>query len=204
MKALAVWVGCCLLGTACVVACGSSSDGGSGAPNGSSQGGDTGASGGAASSARGGAAQMTGGAAATGGDAASLGGEAALGGAGQGLGDGGADAGGTASVTGISKVLAGEYQTFFLAHGRLFGVTGTSYRLGAGVADVHPLFPPREVAFASDLVIVDGASGLHRTIATDQQGQVWEWGDIDWNPSLAKSNVPLQLTTDSKGQPFRL
>jgi alpha-tubulin suppressor-like RCC1 family protein len=194
------------------VACGSTSNG---------EGGSGGAVASGANAGNGGAAAGRGGASsgstAAGGDDAAgsadtspsggraMGGAAAVGSGGDTTTPSGGAAGASdePSVTGISKVLAGEYQTFFLRQGRLYGLAGTSYRLGAGSAS-GPQFPPREVAFASDLKIVDGASGLHRTIATDQAGHVWEWGDIDWNPDLAKSNVPLQLTKDSAGKAFTL
>ncbi len=61
-----------------------------------------------------------------------------------------------------------------------------------------------EVAFSRDLKIIDAAGGLHVTIATDNNGHVWEWGDAESNPALAKSNVPVQITPDSEGNEFTL
>ena len=119
---------------------------------------------------------------------------------------GGSAAGGgaPASVTGISKVVTGEYVTSFLKDGRLYGVGGTLPRLGAGDNPPSKPFPPPEVAFAKDLKIIDAAGGLHVTIATDNNGHVWEWGDAESNPDLAKSNVPVQITPDSEGNEFTL
>ncbi|APR88645.1 BNR repeat domain protein [Minicystis rosea] len=111
---------------------------------------------------------------------------------------------GPTSVTGISKVVTGEYVTSFLKDGRLYGIAGTLPRLGAGDHPPSKLFPPAEVAFSPDLKIVDAAGGLHVTIATDDKGHVWEWGDAPSNPALEKSNVPVQITPDSEGNEFTL
>jgi alpha-tubulin suppressor-like RCC1 family protein len=107
------------------------------------------------------------------------------------------------NVTGISKVATGEYVTAYLSSGRLYEVAGGTDRLGAG-PNPGPMFPPNEVAFAKERTIVDVAGGLHVTIAADDLGQVWEWGDAASNPALIKSNVPVQITTDSQGNPFTL
>ncbi len=116
---------------------------------------------------------------------------------------GGSATGGGTSASGISKVLAGEYLTFFLSNGRLSGVAGTWYRLGAGNNPSPGQFPPHQVAFPTGTTIVDGAGGLHFAVAVDTNGNVWVWGDIDWNPALAQSNVPTQLF-NSKNTPFSL
>jgi alpha-tubulin suppressor-like RCC1 family protein len=108
------------------------------------------------------------------------------------------------SATGISKVVTGEYETSYLIKGRLYGVAGTLPRLGAGPHPPSTLFPPAEVAFAPDLTVADAAGGLHVTIATDNNGHVWEWGDAASNPALAMSDVPVQITPDSKGNDFTL
>ena len=88
--------------------------------------------------------------------------------------------------------------------GRVYDVSGTLPRLGVGNQWPAHLFPPPEVAFDPARKIVDVSGGLHFTIATDDLGHVWEWGDIESNPALGMSNVPLQITPDSKGNEFSL
>ena len=65
------------------------------------------------------------------------------------------------SVTGIDKVLAGEYVTSFLKDGHLYGLGGTLARLGAGNHPPNHVFPPPEVALPADAKVLDGAGGLH-------------------------------------------
>ncbi len=60
------------------------------------------------------------------------------------------------------------------------------------------------MSFPAGRTIVNAAGGLHWCIAADDTGAVWEWGDNSSNPALAASNVPLQVTTDSKDNPFTL
>ncbi len=143
-----------------------------------------------------------------GGDANASGGHANQGGRDGAGGSASTSAGGSGgsqmSVTGISKVLTGEYVTSYLKDGRLYGIGGTLARLGAGDHPPDHAFPPPEVAFDPALTILDGAGGLHFTIAADDKGQVWEWGDIASNPALAESSVPVQIATDFEGNPFSL
>lgn len=110
----------------------------------------------------------------------------------------------TPSVTGIVKVAAGEYVTSFLKNGRLYILSTNPSRRGAGDITITSQFPPVEVAFPSDVKIVDAVGGLHFSLATDDQGRVWEWGDIEANPDLVNSHVPVQITTNAEGQPFTL
>jgi len=107
-----------------------------------------------------------------------------------------------AGPSGITKVAAGEYETFYLLDGRLYGVASTTYRLGAGDHPPSALFPPAEVALPSTVTVVDTYGGLHFTVAADSSGHVWQWGDIGANPALQNSNVPTQITPDSKGNEF--
>jgi alpha-tubulin suppressor-like RCC1 family protein len=101
-------------------------------------------------------------------------------------------------------VATGEYVTAYLSKGRLYEVAGTLPRLGAGDHPPSTLFPPAQVAFDAARTIVDTAGGLHVTIATDDLGHVWEWGDAASNPALAQSNVPVRITPDSQGSEFTL
>jgi alpha-tubulin suppressor-like RCC1 family protein len=139
-----------------------------------------------------------------GGAASGAGGHANEGGSSATSGGGDGTGGSVVSVTGVSKVLTGEYVTSYLKEGRLYGIGGTLARLGAGPNPPDHVFPPAEVAFAPDLTILDGAGGLHFTIAADDKGQVWEWGDIASNPALANSSVPVQITPDFEGNAFSL
>jgi alpha-tubulin suppressor-like RCC1 family protein len=112
------------------------------------------------------------------------------------------DAGPMVSATGITSVATGEYQTFYLVRGRLYGVGGgTLARRGAG-DNPGPQFPPVEVLIPANLTVVASAGGLHFTLAADNDGHVWEWGDIASNPDLANSSIPLQITPDSQGADF--
>lgn len=108
------------------------------------------------------------------------------------------------SVTGITKVAAGEYVTSFLKDGRLYILSTNPSRRGAGDIDIKMNYPPVEVAFPPDVRIVDAAGGLHFTIATDTEGRVWEWGDIEANPALVNSHVPVQVAMTSTNQAFSL
>ncbi len=124
-------------------------------------------------------------------------------GTGSATGTGTGGAGGTLPED-ISKIATGEYETGFLVKGRVYMIAQTLPRIGAGDNPPAAQFPPRETAFDPSLTIVDVAGGLHVTIATDDKGHVWEWGDSDSNPALAASNVPVQITPDSDGNEFTL
>ena len=113
-------------------------------------------------------------------------------------------AGGGVLAEGISKIATGEYETGFLVKGRVYMIAQTLPRIGAGNNPPPNQFPPRETAFDPSRTIVDIAGGLHVTIATDDQGHVWEWGDSTSNPALAMSNVPVQVALDSQGKEFTL
>jgi alpha-tubulin suppressor-like RCC1 family protein len=91
-------------------------------------------------------------------------------------------------------VITGEYETFWrsTADGELYGAANGAWRLGAGDY-AGPAFPPPQVVFPASRTIAAGAGGLHFAIATDNTGQVWEWGDIGSNPNLVNSNVPTQV-----------
>ncbi|MEZ4401337.1 MAG: hypothetical protein R3B06_15025 [Kofleriaceae bacterium] len=117
-------------------------------------------------------------------------------------GDGAID-GRSPSVTGVDLVLAGEYVTSFVRDGRVYTVSGTAARRGAGPNPPNDLYPLVETALPPDVQVVAGAGGLHFTIVADAAGHVWEWGDIAANPALETSTVPVQLTT-SDGAPFVL
>lgn len=103
----------------------------------------------------------------------------------------------------------GEYQCFIIRQetGRLYGISSNLRLLATGEEGGEPGLP-LPVAIPSSLRIVAVASGLHNSLAVDNNGEVWTWGDngngqagtgVVGNPA---DDYPHKITQDSSGRPF--
>jgi alpha-tubulin suppressor-like RCC1 family protein len=103
----------------------------------------------------------------------------------------------------------GEYQCFILntATGKLYGISGNLRLLAIGDNSGQPGLPI-EVAIPSHLTVKAVASGLHNSVAVDNNGEVWAWGSNEngqvGNGTMENSadNYPHKITRDSLGNPF--
>jgi len=114
-----------------------------------------------------------------------------------------------AIISGTLKTLVapGEYQVFFIDSSKhLYGVGSNLVTLGSNETGTPGTTIP--LAVDSGLRFKTAAGGLHGGAAVDMTGNVWSWGDNDQgqvgNGSVSSTQVttPVQLTTDSAGNPF--
>ena len=103
----------------------------------------------------------------------------------------------------------GEYQCFVIntSTGRLYGISsslvtsGVAWDAGIEGLPVQVGGGPRHHTFR------DVASGMHNSLAVDEQGDVWTWG-VNGNGESGVGNTadpglaPLKIETDSSGNPF--
>lgn len=104
----------------------------------------------------------------------------------------------------------GEYQCFIInnATGKLYGISSNMRLLATGDNGGQPGLPAL-VAIPDHLSIKAVASGLHNSLAVDNNGEVWTWGANEngqagnggmENPA---DNYPHKITRDSLGNPFK-
>jgi len=103
----------------------------------------------------------------------------------------------------------GEYQVFFLntGTGKLYGLSSNMRLIAHGDNDGE-LGLPTLVAIPRNLTIKGVASGLHNSVAVDNNGEVWTWGSNEnaqsgtgttENPT---DDFPRKIQKDSLGNPF--
>lgn len=109
---------------------------------------------------------------------------------------------------GLSKVGTGEYETFFLVDGVIYGYGGGAGLLGQGTYQ-GPCIPPRPIDTPAGLEFVDVQGGLHQSMAIDENGHVWTWGEVDnglqgsgVDGGTGDGSVPYMITEDAEGNPF--
>jgi len=74
-------------------------------------------------------------------------------------------------------VVPGEYQAFYIADGKLWGIgSNRAGQLGIGNIDPGCSVPPVPVKLPPDIKIVDAAAGGYSALALDSNGRVWTWG----------------------------
>ena len=103
----------------------------------------------------------------------------------------------------------GEYQCFILNTntGKLYGISSNQRLLANGDNRAEPGLPVA-VDIPSPLTVKAVASGLHNSVAVDNNGEVWAWGSNEngqtGNGTMENSadNYPHKITRDSLGNPF--
>ena len=106
-------------------------------------------------------------------------------------------------------VFPGEYQVFFVksADNSAYAMGGAVATLGIG-SNTGTVGTPIPMAFPAGTKIKQISSPLHNGIAVDVNGNVWFWGVNDGGQrgdgtvGGAISYSPVQVTTDSLGNPF--
>ncbi len=107
-------------------------------------------------------------------------------------------------------VAPGEYQTFFYhtSDRILYAVGGSVGTQGIGEHPTQTLGTPIKVQFPAGVQMKSVSSPLHNGIGVDMNGNVWFWGSNDGGMrgdgtiDGAGSFVPVQVATDSLGNPF--
>jgi len=100
----------------------------------------------------------------------------------------------------------GEYATFYLRDGVIYGYGGSSLLLAQGTYQ-GLVIPPRPIDSPAGLKFISVQSGLHQTMAIDATNHVWTWGEVDQGlqgsgNDAAVGSVPYEVTTDVNGNPF--
>ncbi|HTI09459.1 MAG TPA: hypothetical protein VL832_12910 [Puia sp.] len=103
----------------------------------------------------------------------------------------------------------GEYQCFILNNttGKLYGISSNLRLIATGDNSGEPGLPIL-VAIPPPLTVKAVASGLHNSVAVDNNGEVWTWGSNEngqaGNGSMEnpEDNYPHKITKDSLGNPF--
>jgi alpha-tubulin suppressor-like RCC1 family protein len=115
---------------------------------------------------------------------------------------------GPAIAPGLSKVGTGEYETLYLVDGVIYGYGGGSGLLGQGSYQ-GTCIPPRPIDTPTGLKFVDVQGGLHQSMAIDENGHVWTWGESDKglqgsgvDGGMGDGSVPYMITEDAGGNPF--
>lgn len=117
--------------------------------------------------------------------------------------------GSTPPVTaGLTKVGTGEYETYYLVDGTIYGV-GSPGLLGLGNNPTNIAIPPVAIATPAGLEFVDVQGGMHQSLGLDQNGHVWTWGDAangragdGQNQASAVNTTPYMITQDNQGNDF--
>jgi alpha-tubulin suppressor-like RCC1 family protein len=107
-------------------------------------------------------------------------------------------------------VAPGEYQTFFYhtSDRILYAIGGAVGTQGIGQHPTQTLGTPIQVQFPAGVQMRSVSSPLHTGIGVDMNGNVWFWGANDGGMRAdgtidgATSFVPVQVATDSSGNPF--
>jgi alpha-tubulin suppressor-like RCC1 family protein len=107
-------------------------------------------------------------------------------------------------------VAPGEYQTFFYhtSDRILYAIGGAVGTQGIGEHPTQTLGTPIQVQFPAGVQMKSVSSPLHNGIGVDMNGNVWFWGANDGGMrgdgtiDGATSFVPVQVATDSSGNPF--
>jgi alpha-tubulin suppressor-like RCC1 family protein len=100
----------------------------------------------------------------------------------------------------------GEYETFYLLDGSIYGY-GANTILEAQGTYQGLCIPPRPIAAPAGVQFTDVQGGLHQTVALDDSGHVWTWGETDQGlqgSGIDGGNgaIPYMVTTDSTGAAF--
>jgi alpha-tubulin suppressor-like RCC1 family protein len=104
------------------------------------------------------------------------------------------------------QVGAGEYETFYLVDGVIYGY-GASSTLEAQGSYQGLCIPPRPIASPAGVMFAKVVGGLHQTIALDTKGNAWTWGETDQGlqgsgNDAGNGAVPFMITSDADGNPF--
>ena len=84
------------------------------------------------------------------------------------------------AAEGLSYVGTGEYTSYYLKDGVVYGQGTYSGILGFGNANGGVAYTPTPITVTpSDLKFVSVQGGLHQSIAADVNGNVWTWGNND-------------------------
>jgi alpha-tubulin suppressor-like RCC1 family protein len=125
--------------------------------------------------------------------------------------DGGPEGDGSLPITpGLSKVATGEYETFYLVDGVIYAVGAGASTLGQGSYQ-GLCIPPRPIASPAGLKFADVQAGLHQSMAIDENGRCWTWGEADQglqgsggdgDGGTGDGTTPYMITTDINGDVF--
>lgn len=108
---------------------------------------------------------------------------------------------------GLSKVATGEYQVFYMVDGDVLAYGASVRALGVGTTASFAI-PPVRIDVPEGLKFVDVQSGLHQSLAADENGHVWTWGDTNEGrqgsgiESGADATVPYMIEVDADGAAF--
>jgi alpha-tubulin suppressor-like RCC1 family protein len=100
----------------------------------------------------------------------------------------------------------GEYETFYLVDGKIYGYGG-----GAGLEAQGTYqglcIPPRPIVSPAGVAFANVQGGLHQTMALDTTGHVWTWGETDQGlqgsgNDAGDGTTPYVITSDADGNPF--
>jgi len=111
------------------------------------------------------------------------------------------------TTPGLTKVGTGEYEIFYLMDGTIYGY-GSPGLLGLGNNPTEIAIPPVPIATPSGLKFVDVQGGMHQSLALDQNGHVWTWGDAadgragDGQTHTTVNATPYMITKDNLGNDF--
>jgi alpha-tubulin suppressor-like RCC1 family protein len=108
--------------------------------------------------------------------------------------------------SGVSMVATGEYETFYLRDGVIYGYGASSTLLAQG-SYVGLTIPPRPIDSPAGVTFIAVQGGLHQTMAIDSTNHVWTWGEVDQGLQGSGSDagngaIPYMVTTDVNGDPF--
>jgi alpha-tubulin suppressor-like RCC1 family protein len=116
----------------------------------------------------------------------------------------------------IQKIAPGEYQCFYLADGRIWGIgSNRAGELGIGIGAPIPPVPAVPIKTPPGLTFIDVAAGGYHSLAVDSTGHVWTWGsnlygqkgdgsalDKQGVAPPAANGLPSRIATDSTGKDF--
>jgi alpha-tubulin suppressor-like RCC1 family protein len=116
---------------------------------------------------------------------------------------GGSSSTGGAFAGGLTKVVAGEYETFYLVNGQIYAFGDGPYvGLVSGGIPATPIDVPAGTTF------IDAEAGLHQSLGVDSTNHVWTWGDNTHGQAGngmkgPTSNVlPARIQQDNLGNDF--
>jgi alpha-tubulin suppressor-like RCC1 family protein len=114
----------------------------------------------------------------------------------------------TSASPGLTKVGTGEYEIYYLIDGTIYGY-GSPGLLGLGNNPTEIAIPPAPIATPSGLKFIDVQGGMHQSLALDQNGHVWTWGDAadgragdGQNHASLVNTTPYMITQDNQGNDF--